>query len=165
MLRCRFTPGNSFAPGSHNARNRSSVAKRLALRPEFSPQARMPPTARSAPRGGRHGLLLLTAGPVPDSYRRYPTGLVASPYLNRTRERLQPSSSRAPHLEGWEGSRQRFARAVHARRHLNAPQMSTRTKQTRTPPNLRYAPNTIPRLRQRPTDTAVNEQRSTYAQS
>ena len=41
----------------------------LALRPEFSTPARMPPTARSAPRGGRQGLLVLTAGlvgpPVP----------------------------------------------------------------------------------------------------
>ena len=34
----------------------------LALRPEFSIPARMPPTARSAPRGGRQGLLVLTAG-------------------------------------------------------------------------------------------------------
>jgi hypothetical protein len=41
----------------------------LALRPEFSIPARMPPTARSVPRGGRQGLLVLTAGlvgpPVP----------------------------------------------------------------------------------------------------
>src|ERR1700733_4012909 len=36
----------------------------LALRPEFSTSARMPPTARSAPRGGRQGLLVLTAGLV-----------------------------------------------------------------------------------------------------
>jgi hypothetical protein len=36
----------------------------LALRPECSAQARMPPTARSAPRGARRGLLVLTAGPV-----------------------------------------------------------------------------------------------------
>ena len=39
----------------------------LALRPESSAQARMPPTARSAPRGERRGLLVLTAGPVRDS--------------------------------------------------------------------------------------------------
>jgi hypothetical protein len=36
----------------------------LALRPELSTDARMPPTARSAPRGARRGLLFLTAGPV-----------------------------------------------------------------------------------------------------
>jgi hypothetical protein len=38
--------------------------RRLALRPERSAQVRMPPTARSAPRGGRPGLLVLPAGPV-----------------------------------------------------------------------------------------------------
>ena len=44
--------------------NGSTVVSELALRPGFSPQARMPPTARSASRGGRRGLLVLTAGPV-----------------------------------------------------------------------------------------------------
>jgi hypothetical protein len=34
----------------------------LALRPEFSTSARMPPTARFAPRGGRQWLAVLTAG-------------------------------------------------------------------------------------------------------
>jgi hypothetical protein len=34
----------------------------LALRPEFSAQARMPATARCVPRGGRRGVLVLTAG-------------------------------------------------------------------------------------------------------
>jgi len=42
----------------------STVVSELALRPGFSTQARMPPTARSASRGGRRGLLVLTAGPV-----------------------------------------------------------------------------------------------------
>jgi hypothetical protein len=36
----------------------------LALRPEFPTPARMPPTARSAPRGGRPGPAVLTAGLV-----------------------------------------------------------------------------------------------------
>jgi hypothetical protein len=61
-----------------NARDRSRVEWELALRPGFSAQARMPPTARFAPRGERHGLLVLTAGPVPYFYRRNPTGPVAA---------------------------------------------------------------------------------------
>ena len=40
----------------------STVVCELALRPGFSPHARIPPTARPAPRGGRRGLLVLTAG-------------------------------------------------------------------------------------------------------
>ena len=48
-----------------SACNGSSVGGELALRPERSAQAQMPPTARHAPRGGRRGLLVLTAGPVP----------------------------------------------------------------------------------------------------
>jgi hypothetical protein len=68
---------------AHNARDRSTVGRWLALRPECSTQARMPPTAFLAPRGVRRGLLVLTAGLVPDSYRRYPTGPVASS-LSRT---------------------------------------------------------------------------------
>ena len=46
----------------------------LALRPESSAQARKPPTARSAPRGGRRGLLVLTAGPVVYSYSAVSSG-------------------------------------------------------------------------------------------
>ena len=61
-----------------NARNRSSVIDELALRPEFSAQVRMPPTARSAPRGVWRGLLVLTAGLVPYFYGRYPTGPVVA---------------------------------------------------------------------------------------
>jgi hypothetical protein len=49
------------------------VGRWLALRSEFSAQARMPPTVRLAPRGGRHGLLVLTAGPVHDFYDASPT--------------------------------------------------------------------------------------------
>ena len=45
-------------------------------------QARMPPAAFLAPRGVRRGLLVLTAGLVPDSYRRYPTGPVGSSLSN-----------------------------------------------------------------------------------
>jgi hypothetical protein len=58
--------------------NRSTVGQELALRPGFSAQARMPPTARSAPRGVRRGLLVLTAGLVPYFYRRYTTGPVVA---------------------------------------------------------------------------------------
>jgi hypothetical protein len=47
-----------------NVPNGSTVVSELALRPGFSPQARMPPTARFASRGGRRGPLVLTAGPV-----------------------------------------------------------------------------------------------------
>jgi hypothetical protein len=50
----------------------------LALRPGFSAQARMPPTALPAPRGVRRGLLVLTAGPVPYFFGRHPTGPVAA---------------------------------------------------------------------------------------
>ena len=50
--------------GYASAANGSTVVGELALRPGFSPQARMPPTARCASRGGRRGLLVLTAGPV-----------------------------------------------------------------------------------------------------
>jgi hypothetical protein len=57
-----------------NARDRSRVGRQLALRPGFSALARMPPTALRAPRGERPGLLVLTAGPVPYFYGRYPTG-------------------------------------------------------------------------------------------
>jgi hypothetical protein len=61
-----------------NALSRSRVVHELALRPGFSAQAQMPPTARSASRGERRGLLVLTAGSVSCFYRRYPTGPVAS---------------------------------------------------------------------------------------
>jgi hypothetical protein len=74
--RPRTSSNELFRRGSHNARNRSRVERELALRPRFSPQARMPPTARPAPRGARRGLLVLTAGPARYSYGRYPTGSV-----------------------------------------------------------------------------------------
>jgi hypothetical protein len=61
-----------------NARIRSSVVDELALRPEFSAQVRMPPTALLAPRGVWRGLPVLTAGLVPYFYGRYLTGSVAS---------------------------------------------------------------------------------------
>src|SRR5665213_1236427 len=61
-----------------SARNRSSVGGRLALRPGSSAQARMPPTARPAPRGARRGLLVLTAGPVTYFCGRCSTGPVTA---------------------------------------------------------------------------------------
>ncbi len=78
----------NFGIGAHKRRNRSTVGNWLALRPEFSPQARMPPTALLAPRGERRGSLVLTAGPVPDSYGRYPTGPVAASRSDWPREVL-----------------------------------------------------------------------------
>ena len=48
------------------------------LRPGSSAQARMPPTARPAPRGARRGLLVLTAGPVTCFCGRYSTGPVTA---------------------------------------------------------------------------------------
>ena len=57
-------PGRLFEVRLFEHANGSTVVSELALRPGFSPQARMPPTARSASRGERHGLLVLTAGPV-----------------------------------------------------------------------------------------------------
>ena len=61
-----------------NACARSTVGVELALRPGFSAQARMPPTALLVPRGGRHGLLVLTAGLVQYFSRRYTTGSVVA---------------------------------------------------------------------------------------
>ena len=61
----RTSPSKLLRSGSHNARNRSSVESRAGPAARILAQARMPPTARSAPRGERRGLLVLTAGPVP----------------------------------------------------------------------------------------------------
>ena len=58
-------PDQNFLGLLHiDGRKRSTVDRELALRPGFSAQARMPPTARPAPQGGRRVLLVLTAGPV-----------------------------------------------------------------------------------------------------
>jgi hypothetical protein len=57
-----------------NARDRSTVECELALRPGFSAQAGMPPTALRAPRGERPGLSVLTARPARYFYGRYPAG-------------------------------------------------------------------------------------------
>lgn len=94
---------DEFGIVAHNARDRSTVGKWLALRPEFSTQARMPPTAFLAPRGVRRGLPVLTAGLVPDSCRRYPTGPVAFSLSNARGP--WPSSFRAIPMEGREGSK------------------------------------------------------------
>jgi uncharacterized protein YjbI with pentapeptide repeats len=84
--------GTSFGVGAHNARDRSTVGGQLALRPEFSARVRMPPTARSAPRGGRRGLLVLTAGPV----GALPRALPQRPA--RAGRRRPPASAHAPSL-------------------------------------------------------------------
>jgi K+-sensing histidine kinase KdpD len=44
----------SFWGLAHRRRNGSTVGSGLVLRPDFPAQAGMPPTARPAPRGGRH---------------------------------------------------------------------------------------------------------------
>jgi hypothetical protein len=67
------------------------VSIELALRPEFLPLARMPPTARSAPRGGERRPSVLTAGPVACFNRRYPPV-----QLSRLSERACPSRSAVP---------------------------------------------------------------------
>ena len=91
---------DEFGIAAHNAGDRSTVDRWLALRPEFSTQARMPPTAFLAPRGVRRGLPVLTAGLVPDSYRRYPTGPVASSLSNARGP--WPSSFRASQWRDWK---------------------------------------------------------------
>jgi hypothetical protein len=59
-----------------NTGNGSTVEHELALRPGFSTEARM--SRRRVLRHEARGvvLLVLTAGPVPYFYGRYPTGLV-----------------------------------------------------------------------------------------
>jgi len=66
VRRCpRRGPRRQLLRSAHaNVQNGSTVVSELALRPGLSPQARMPPTARFASRGGRRGPLVLTAGPV-----------------------------------------------------------------------------------------------------
>ncbi len=61
---CRFTLVPSIEGRfSTSGWDRSTVGRgALALRPGFSAQARKPPTAHRASRGGRRGLLVLTAG-------------------------------------------------------------------------------------------------------
>jgi hypothetical protein len=70
--------------------NGSTVVSELALRPGFSPQARMPPTARSASRGGRRGLLVLTAGPVACSIGVTPPARWPRPNLAKSRGGVPP---------------------------------------------------------------------------
>ena len=78
------------------ARNRSTVGHELALRPGVSTQARMPPTARSAPRGGRRGLLVLTAGLVRTSTGVTPPARWSRPYLIERAGVLAPFLPRGP---------------------------------------------------------------------
>src|ERR1700727_3999733 len=61
----RISYGHS-ASAHISARERSTVADELALRPGHSPQLRMPPSALLVPRGAERGLLVLTAGLVLD---------------------------------------------------------------------------------------------------
>ncbi len=106
------------------------------------PEARMPPTARSAPRGVRRGSLVLTAGSVSYFYRRYPTGPVVASYLieragvlalsfragrtggreglkTMTHRRQDLAARRRGELTGDHGSR-RLSPAIDAQRRLNS---------------------------------------------
>jgi hypothetical protein len=88
-----------------SAHGRSRVEHELALRPGFSVQVLMPPTALPAPRGERPGLLVLTAGPVPYFYGRHPTGPVTAPLSDRPLGGSRPLPSRADPPEGRKGVR------------------------------------------------------------
>jgi len=81
------------------------VSRELALRPECSAQARMPPTARPAPRGERRGVLVLTAGPVLCFYGCQPTGPVTAPLSDRPLGGSRPLPSRADPPEERKGVR------------------------------------------------------------
>jgi hypothetical protein len=115
------------------------VGGRLALRPGFSARARMPPTARFAPRGARRGLLVLTAGPVPYFYGRYPGPagwmrryLIAArgsrPFLfaRKSTERLEDAkimtfrTSEFPQRRRGNLGSQRLRSVIDARRRLDA---------------------------------------------
>jgi hypothetical protein len=74
----RTRPGKTFwGLARISARAKSAVEYELALRPGFSPEARLPRTARPAPQGARRGLPACRgAGKL--FYGRYPTGPVAS---------------------------------------------------------------------------------------
>ncbi len=113
----------------------------LALRPGFSAQARKPPMAHRASRGGRRGLLVLIAGSGGGHfYRRYSTVSVASSLpdvrlrftlflgaaLHRGTEGLrvvtstesdQEARSQSELARGWKG--RRLSLAIDARRHLS----------------------------------------------
>lgn len=82
-----------------NARDRSRVGGQLALRPGFSAQARMPPTALRAPRGERRGLLVLTAGPVRTSTGVTPPARWPRPNVSE-RSRVLVLFSREPERDG-----------------------------------------------------------------
>jgi hypothetical protein len=150
--------------GHTAACDRSSVGKWLALRPEFSAQALMPPTALLAPRGGRRGLLVLTAGPVQDflsalshrlggfvptltkcagvlalSFRAIPTE-TREGLTTMTRTEHSRALQRRAELTHDRGPRQ-LEPAIDARRRLNTRRSdSTRTNQDpHGPSELRYA--------------------------
>ena len=91
--------------------NGSTVAIELALRPAFPPQARMPPPARSASRGERHGLLVLTAGPVACSTGVTPPARWPRPNLPKRAGFLSLSLRVAPNRG--LGRREEMTRAEH----------------------------------------------------
>ena len=59
-----YVSGDIEVDGFAPPLNRSKVGVELALRQAPSGQARKPPTAATAPRGGERGPLVATAGPV-----------------------------------------------------------------------------------------------------
>jgi hypothetical protein len=95
------SPSRLLRSAHETTPNGSTVVSELALRPGFSPQARMPPTAHRASRGARRGLLVLTAGPlVLWALPHRPGGLVP---IRLNARGFSPSSLRAVPTEGWEG--------------------------------------------------------------
>lgn len=83
--------------------NGSTVVGELALRPGFSPQARVPPTARCASRGGRPGLLVLTAGLACRSAGVTPPARWPRPNPVERAGGSRPLPLRVVSTEGWEG--------------------------------------------------------------
>ena len=156
-------PRGRFVSRGTQVPNGSTVVGELALRPGFSPQARIPPTTHSASRGARRGLLVLTAGPAACSTgvtppARWPrpnlakrAGVIAlflargpSRGLGRhgdvTRTEHERAARRRGELARDQGSRKVFS-AIDAQRRLNARSaLGTRTKTLPVgPSDPRYA--------------------------
>ena len=83
---------SKFAKCWRGSSGRSTVKSGAGPVAGISPQARMPPSARSAPRGGRLGLLVLTAGP---GGRPYASPIAGGGFI---RARDRPSDGLTPDL-------------------------------------------------------------------
>ena len=73
VSRCPRTRSMALRSAHAGPPSGSTVGRRLALRPEFSAQAQMPPTALRCARGERRGLLVLTAVPVASRWQALPS--------------------------------------------------------------------------------------------